>query len=347
MSNIQAGGNIIGCPSFVSPASGLISFGFTIDFDFANGVYFGGDLTSLTFTRATVATDLFPSSASGASFNTYSSGQMRIIPGVGLIIERQTTNLLLNSGTPATQTTASLATGTYTLWVNGSGNATVSAGTATINAGGTASQGSEYTFSVTVAGTVVVTVAGSLNQFQLELNQHGTSYVPTTGVTVTRNNETAVFNSLPAINSAIGFTIFGSATPYWANNANNSCVIFGLDDGTGTNTNRLQIFRRLGNNQARAVNSSGGSASSPDMGNVVWNQFTLGKLAATTVQGAQTFVYAGVNTFSGTDNFPASLTTMRIGNNPQPGVDDWEGPIAHIAFAPIVVPLSVLQLITT
>src|SRR5581483_8605440 len=49
------------------------------------------------------------------------------------------------------QTSASLATGTYTLWCNGSGSVTPSGGTATITGAAAASQGAPNTFTVTVA----------------------------------------------------------------------------------------------------------------------------------------------------------------------------------------------------
>lgn len=105
----------------------------------------------------------------------------------GLLIEASATNFLLNSGAPVTQTTASLATGTYTLWLVGTGTATSSAGTATATGLGAASAGSPNVFTVTVAGTVVITVAGSPTRFQLENGAGPTSYIPTTAATVTRS----------------------------------------------------------------------------------------------------------------------------------------------------------------
>lgn len=164
--------------------------GATIDLDPANGRYLGGSLSSL-FPVARIgsnATDLLPTSASGAAYRTFGPNTHRITPSVGVLCEESRINYLLNSTAPATQTTQSLATGTYTLWVNGSGTATPSGGTATITGAAAASNGSSNTFVVTVAGTVVITCGGSLNAFQLELGGAAATYagssLVTTGATI-------------------------------------------------------------------------------------------------------------------------------------------------------------------
>lgn len=160
--------------------------GATIDFDFKNNLYFGGTPSALfSNARASNATDLTPSSPSGYVYTTYPSGGNIISPNIGLIIFNARTNLLLNSAAPVTQTTASLGTGTYTLWVNGSGSALASAGTATITGASSATNGSPNTITVTVAGTVTVTVTGSLNFFQLEAGAVGTTGVVTDSSTGT------------------------------------------------------------------------------------------------------------------------------------------------------------------
>jgi len=170
-----------------SSVPGWVLPGATVDLDFANGRYFGGTLTSLlSITRASNATDLLPSSASGYAYNTFSSNILAISPTFGLLIFEARTNLLLNSNAPATQTTASLGTGTYTLWCNGSGSVLASGGTATITGAAPATNGSPNTFTVTVAGTVTATVTGLLNAFQLESGAFGTSFIVTAGATATR-----------------------------------------------------------------------------------------------------------------------------------------------------------------
>lgn len=154
--------------------------------------------TTFAVTRSgSSATNLLPNSASGAAFPTYAANAIRLVVNHGILVETNgATNFLLNSGTPATQTTASLPIGSYALWVNGAGSAAVAGTTATITGAGTATNGAEVDFAVTVAGTVTVTVTGSLNEFQLENNVQGSSYVPTTTSTVTRGAETVIMNNM-------------------------------------------------------------------------------------------------------------------------------------------------------
>jgi hypothetical protein len=104
----------------------------------------------------------------------------------GTLLEDVATQKLLNSDAPATQTTASLGVGNYTLSVYGTGSALASGGTATISGAASATDGNPDTFSVDVAGTVTVTVTGSLDYFQLESGDFPTSIIITAGSEVTR-----------------------------------------------------------------------------------------------------------------------------------------------------------------
>jgi hypothetical protein len=124
-----------------------------IDLNFATATHTGcASLAAcLTVARASNATDLLPTSASGYAYNTYANNVLAVSPGKGLLSFPAATNLLLNSTAPATQTTVSLANGTYTLWVNGAGSATMSAGTATGCGTGVATNGSPV--SSTTSGT--------------------------------------------------------------------------------------------------------------------------------------------------------------------------------------------------
>lgn len=145
--------------------------------DFKNGRYNGGSLNSLmSVSRASNATDLLPSSPSGYAYNTYGSNVLAVSPSVGLLDFEARTNLFLNPTAPVTQT-ITVATGSNTLWVNGSGSATIAAGTATITGAGTAVNGAPVVINCTVAGTVVVTISGSLNASTLEAGAFGTPFL--------------------------------------------------------------------------------------------------------------------------------------------------------------------------
>ena len=163
----------------------------SLDFNFSSGVLPRGIVCS----RSSSAT-YFDSTG---TLQTASSNVARIdynpntLECLGFLIEGSATNYLLNSDAPATQTTGSLATGTYTLWIAGTGSATSSAGTATGSGFGTATNGSPNTFTLTEAGTVVVTVSGSPTRFQLENNPLVSSYIPTTGTTATRSADNVTY----------------------------------------------------------------------------------------------------------------------------------------------------------
>lgn len=172
-----------------------------------------------TITRATTATVMgyAPAAvlADGQTLLTVASGELRFqgarrisegvwstvdangvpIPAAtldGSVVEAAATQYLGVTGTPATQTTASLGTGTYTLWCEGTGSCIASAGTATITGAAAASAGAPDQFEVTVAGTVTVTVTGSLTTFNLTNTPYQTSYIANAGAagtSVTRNKD--------------------------------------------------------------------------------------------------------------------------------------------------------------
>jgi hypothetical protein len=153
--------------------------------------------------------------ATGAAIN---SGQAACAGGVtagvvdafgplGYLSEGSRVQYLGVTDTPATQTTASLGTGSYTLWVVGTGNAAVAGATATITGAGTATAGTPVTFTVTVAGTVTVTVTGSLTRFQLENGAFASSYIPNAGAagtTVTRAADSLTYVSAGNILTTVG-----------------------------------------------------------------------------------------------------------------------------------------------
>lgn len=225
-----------GVPAWVPRAMGVAA---TVACDFANGQYWvqgSGAQAScpVTFTRASAATDLLPASASGATFNSFVSGQIAVTPGFGVLVLETRTNLLLNSTAPATQTTGSLATGTYTLWVNGSGSATMSAGTGTGCGTGTATNGTPVNFTITVSGTCTVTKTGTLSAFQLELGSFGTALIVTAGSTLARAAD-AMFASgkmLTALQATTGTVLV--KTYKLLNTASGNAFIVGDNVGTQT-----------------------------------------------------------------------------------------------------------------
>lgn len=122
----------------------------------------------------------------------------------GLLVEESATNHFLNSGSPATQTSASLTTGIYTLWMEGTGSVAVAGNTATITGAGTATAGAPVVFEVTGAGTVDYTVSASPTLVQAEDSIGPTSYIATTGSAATRAEDIPDLSSISMINAAEG-----------------------------------------------------------------------------------------------------------------------------------------------
>ena len=156
--------------------------------------YSAGDSTAgATFSRTSTATY---TDASGV-IQTAASGVLRDGHYVGgvrtTLLEGSRTNHFLNSATPANQTSPSLTTGSYTLWLDGTGSVAVAAGTATISGAGTATSSAPVTFTVSAAGTVAYTVTGTPARVQSENGPFRSSYIPTTSATVTRAADSLSF----------------------------------------------------------------------------------------------------------------------------------------------------------
>lgn len=181
----------IGTPT---PPSWVLQ-GADFDCDFQNGRYYGCN-PNVFFTppnnggvsaQAAVLTDLRPDSPAGYNYNKFLLGvDPRLTPGRGLLCERGVTNFLLNSAAgpgigPVTQTTATLAAGTYTEWMVGAGSEVISGG-----ASGSTSQGVPFTFTLAAPATVTVTVTQPVTFHQLENSPYGTSGIITAGATITR-----------------------------------------------------------------------------------------------------------------------------------------------------------------
>lgn len=304
----------------------------TLDFDFSGNRYWNAGTVAnvgaaVTVTRASGGTNLFPVSASGFAYTTFGNNTARQTTGSGLIVEESRVNRLLNSAAPVTQTTASLGTGTYTLWVNGSGSATSSAGSATGSGFGAATQGVPNNFTLTGAGTVTVTVAGSLNAFQLELGLFGTSLIVTAGAVVTRAADVVVPAS--ALSFGTAYTIFGAAVPEATAAFAAIQRLLTLDDGTTSNVGTIQRAASTGN--AGYNLTIGGSNTAATI--TAWTQNVAGKLALASQVSDQAGCFNRISMAARTAGQPA-LTSTRIGSNTL-GVSLFNGVIQRVAIWPM------------
>ena len=105
---------------------------------------------------------------------------------LGLLVEEQRTNLLLNSATLSTQS-VTVAAAANTLSFYGTGTVTLTGvSTAGPLVGTGANNRVSLTFTPTV-GVLVLTVSGSVSNAQLEAGAFPTSYIPTTTAAATRS----------------------------------------------------------------------------------------------------------------------------------------------------------------
>lgn len=315
-----------GPPSWVLP-------GAAFDNNFLQNMSFGASGVSssanvITTSRASSGTDLLPTSASGASFNTFTNNVPRITPNVGLLSEESRINNLLNSTAPVTQTTASLGTGTYTLWVNGSGSATSSAGSATGSGFGAATNGTPNVFAVSVAGTVTITVSGSLRAFQCELGTFGTSLIVTAAATATRAADVVSLTSPP---------IFGTAYSLFAQTTINAPAAYAaqlslLEISDGTTGQRALLARSNGSATLKAGTAGGTGVSIFPAGTFASHS----KAAAAFAAGNQSALLDGGAVSTGSAaTLPTTPTVVNIGTAPNSG-GQLNGYIERIALWPTI-----------
>ena len=129
----------------------------------------------------------------------------------GLLIEGARTNLLLNAlidGTSLSTQTVTVTAAAHTLSFYGSGSIVLS-GTysATVSGSGAYPTRKTLTFTPT-AGSLTLTVSGSVQFAQLEVGGFASSFIPTAGSAVQRNNDIA--------------TMSGTSFSSWYNQSNGS-----------------------------------------------------------------------------------------------------------------------------
>jgi hypothetical protein len=151
----------------------------------------------------------------------------------GLLIEEQRTNLVLNSDTISTQSVTVTAQA-YTLSFYGTGTITLS-GTSTGSLVGTGAYPSRVSLTFTpTAGTLTLTVTGSVRYAQLEAGAFPTSYIPTTSATVTRaaDNASMVGSNFSSWYNQSAGTIYSQ----WVLGGDNiSANVYNINDTTATN----------------------------------------------------------------------------------------------------------------
>jgi len=213
---------------------------------------------SVTFTRASVATYFDQNGAlqtALANVARFDHDPVTLEP-LGLLIEAATTNSLLNSAAPGTQG-VTVTAAPWTLSFYGTGSVALSgAYVGTLVGTGPFPARASLTFTPT-AGTLTLTVTGSVTLAQLELGSAATSYIATTSATATRTGDRAVIsgaNFTPWYNAPAGtfvvaymgrngapvgrvatFSLAGSGSNTWSGQRSTTGAVLGVVRVVGTN----------------------------------------------------------------------------------------------------------------
>jgi len=160
----------------------------------------------LDFTRASTATRV----NSAGLIESVATGVPRIdYTGAGcakLLLEPQSTNLVFPSATASTQTRTTTAQ-SYTLSFYGTGTV-VRSGTSTGTLVGTGANDRVFVTFTATAGSLTLTITGSVTNWQLESGSYPTSYIPTTTTAVTRVKDETSTTIIPTMTGVSEFTWF-------------------------------------------------------------------------------------------------------------------------------------------
>ena len=255
---------------------------------------------------------------------------------LGLLVEEQRTNLLLNTATLSTQSVTVTAVA-HTLSFYGSGTVTLSGASTAGPAVGTGAFPARTTLTFTPsAGTLTLTVTGSVTSAQLEAGAFPTSYIPTTTAAATRSADVA---SITGTNFSSWYRQDEGTVLVNAINPALSTTLFSASDGT-TN-NRIQADTGTNTRIARVVTGGITQASN----SIAYTFGTQQQFALSYVLNSINFANAGT---LGTEDTSATIPTvnqLRIGVNPT-GATALNGTISRLTYWPQRLPNSTLQSIT-
>jgi len=207
----------------------------------------------ITFSRASSATFLGSNGLLQTAANNVPRIEYDATGAVkGLLIEEARTNLLLNSGTLSTQS-VTVANVANTLSFTGTGTVTLS-GVSTagplVGTGTGESNRVSLTFTPT-AGTLTLTVSGTVTNAQIEAGSFPTSYIPTTGAAATRARDLA---EIPT--SAFGYNNDkGSISVEFKSNKPSSLDYGAFVLSDGGPTNRILHFTSSTSHRGGSLNS--------------------------------------------------------------------------------------------
>lgn len=291
-------------------------------------------LGGMVLNPATAST-YYPTSGSIYNAPRFGYDPVTLAP-LGLLMEEQRINLLLNSATLSTQSRTVNAI-TYTLSFFGSGTVTLSGASTAGPLVGAGAYPNRATLTFTpTAGSLTLTVSGTVEFAQLEAGSFATSYIPTLGSNATRSIDAANMPDTSFPLSGTEGTLIAKFIPV---NVSATRRALQLDDGTdaeritlGTNSTPNGLLRVIDGNVLQALSVTGTPAAN-----------TLMKLAARYKQNDFAISANGAAVQTDTSGTLPTVTTLRFGSGPAASAEVLNGFLQDVIYIPRAMTNAELQ----
>jgi hypothetical protein len=297
----------------------------------------------ITFTRASTATyiDQFGAMQTAASGVARFDHNPTTLESLGLLIEEQRTNLVLNSAALATQNVTVTAVA-HTLSFYGTGTVTLSGVSTSGPLVGTGAFPRRVTLTFTpTAGTLTLTVSGSVLLAQLEVGSFATSYIPTVASQVTRPVDAASMTgtNFSSWYNQAGGTVYSEASTFDASTIRSA---FSASDGTTT----FRVLTAHGTG-ARGFVANSGTQMTQAIASVAFSSNTFSKISmAYAVNNGNVAANGTLGTLDTAMTIPV-VTQLQIGSQTGSVTQTLNGTIKKIAYYPLRVTDAQLQALTS
>lgn len=246
----------------------------------------------------------------------------------GLLLEEGRTNLLLNSTTLSTQS-VSVTAQAYTLSFYGTGTVTLTGASTAGPLVGTAA-GTRVSLNFTPsAGSLTLTVSGSVQYAQLEAGAYPTSWISTAVTSVARARDAATIAAPTEwLSDAAGSVLLEVLMPFTPPSDGVLRRLLQIDDGT--ESNRISVYLS-GANLVADMQSGGAAQVSATLGSITAN--TAKKVAYAWSANNAAAIAAGNTLQADTSCTVPTVTTARLGAASASG-SDLSGYLRRVRFYP-------------
>ena len=257
--------------------------------------------SALSFSRASAAWV-----REGGTRTSYAINAPRFSAAGRFITEGARTNVFLNSTAPVTQSITVTAQ-VYTVSFYGTGSITLS-GTSTGTLSGVGADTLVQLSFTPTAGTLTLTVAGSVTDAQLEAGNPASSRIVTAGASVTRSADVSSCAFSTLFPNGVGTVLASFMIPV----ATGNVAAFPFEISDGTSSNRILVQNPASGVSLQLRRVTGGASQTGTLGSyTAGTLFRVGMIFdGATITGN---FNGGSNAALATQ--PAGLSTLRIGNN--------------------------------